>query len=590
MNGLYSLRRKPTQEYDSMMGPIFPNVPGSPPPQIRDVSQPQPDETQNSLLNAMKIIQALKGQPEKGQPPFKPSIEPRSNPLPSNNVLYDFYNPPATDVGPSYSIPGRQRGGPVQEDQPYFVGEGGPEVIIPQSDGTIIPSPEVAPDLTGNTLRNLAVTNPNLSFKNFITPSTETTPSNALLRATTPPTEPVAKKPVNSLLDYWAKPVIGKMPLDQFVQIAGALSSAIAPREWSGRVGNVLSQMGGAAYAERVKREGEELERQRKEPENILRRRLLEAQITEAEIPREWGAFSKSLRGAIDPDTKEIYKESKILQKFHEATRAPKEPTSHVSAPFESGGKMWQTVTKDGKVETIPLIPGEIRGPSITTEGITETTVGLPQEQLKGKEKEVKVPTLKEEFKNINGIPHKRQIEWNPATKQWSPKGDWIRTEKPEKAEKPEKLTLTDVKTAYSMDIGNIKNQMMTEMTPNEQITLSGTTQDKLLDLWLAGKVGKSLPSERKKYYIDRLQKIEKYYGDLTNEVLRKKGVKIPQKVGPEIFEDPQANLLTDIEYEGSKARGKMAPGPGPSQEIFKDKQGKEMIKDPTSSTGWRYR
>ena len=37
-------------------------------------------------------------------------------------------------------IPGRAEGGPVREDQPYIVGEKGPEVVVPKQDGVVIPS------------------------------------------------------------------------------------------------------------------------------------------------------------------------------------------------------------------------------------------------------------------------------------------------------------------------------------------------------------------------------------------------------------------------------------------------------------------
>ena len=127
----------------------------------------------------------------------------------------------------------------------------------------------------------------------------------------------------------------------------------------------------------------------------------------------------------------------------------------------------------------------------------------------------------------------------------------------------PEKFTMADVKLGYSMDVGNIKNQMMIEMTPDEQINLSGQPDVNILALLLSGKVGKSLSPEKKKLYIGKLQEIEKYYGDLTNQVLGRKGVKIPTRVVPE-------NL--------------------PSQKIFRDKNGREIVKDPTSSTGWRYK
>lgn len=38
-------------------------------------------------------------------------------------------------------IPGRQAGGPVAQSQPYIVGEQGPEVMVPEQPGTIVPTP-----------------------------------------------------------------------------------------------------------------------------------------------------------------------------------------------------------------------------------------------------------------------------------------------------------------------------------------------------------------------------------------------------------------------------------------------------------------
>ena len=74
-----------------------------------------------------------------------------------------------------------------------------------------------------------------------------------------------------------------------------------------------------------------------------------------------------------------------IRDYIKESTKPGKEIAPHISAPFESDGKMWQTITyPDGRVLTKPLIP-EGRGPSITKGGITETTLGLPQGQLKAK-------------------------------------------------------------------------------------------------------------------------------------------------------------------------------------------------------------
>ena len=103
----------------------------------------------------------------------------------------------------------------------------------------------------------------------------------------------------------------------------------------------------------------------------------------------------------------------------------------------------------------------------------------------------------------------------------------------------PEKLTMADIKSAYSMDIGNIKNQMMIEMTPDEQINLAGQPDVNILALLLSGRVGKSLSPEKKKYYTEKLQEAEKFYGDLTNQVLGRKGAKIPDSKPPTPTEKP---------------------------------------------------
>jgi len=497
------LLRRRDIEYNPMEGPIFPNVPGPPPPQPVNVSKSQSNEAGNSLLSAMKIMQSLKGQPAQGQPaqsgggytggnalrwklnyPTSPDLSfenfqtpetteklPPGLPLsrvtgvpnlpgvidyserfggPGDPVIYDssragtiggvksykyvspelfagrsqneireiyrnLYSEPArreyeTPIGqgeaaglkggtgaegyltnefppvtsvPGYShftgydpipgvkrvptkggfifeitdeekfqdwlddgimtperiavrdaleevketplasipVRGRQLGGSMKKMNPYLVGEEGPEVVVPEEDGTVIP--------------NNALLNPNLSFKNFQTPTIEptvapispvTTQNNALLgplpeSGTPSVTAEPTPKPTNALLDYWSKPVIGNMPLDKFVQIAGALSSAIAPREPMGRVGNVLSQIGGAAYKERVG-----------EPLNELRKQYLEAHIKklgEPEKPTEWGAFYKEHMNMINPATGKTYTVGETLKKFHEAQAIPKEPTYH---------------------------------------------------------------------------------------------------------------------------------------------------------------------------------------------------------------------------------------------------------------------
>ena len=63
------------------------------------------------------------------------------------------------------------------------------------------------------------------------------------------------------LYDDWKKPVFGNMPLDKFVQLTGMMANAIAPNEWSGRLGRDMANMAGQASNDR--RDYEEREQQR---------------------------------------------------------------------------------------------------------------------------------------------------------------------------------------------------------------------------------------------------------------------------------------------------------------------------------------
>lgn len=61
--------------------------------------------------------------------------------------------------------------------------------------------------------------------------------------------------------DYWKTPVVGKMPLDQFVQLTGMMANAVAPDEWSGRLGKQMAAV--ATQADIDRRDYEEREQQR---------------------------------------------------------------------------------------------------------------------------------------------------------------------------------------------------------------------------------------------------------------------------------------------------------------------------------------
>ncbi len=484
MNELYNLRRKVRglPEKDPTEGPIYPNVLDQAHLETGNVSQDE--NVNNSLLNLFRVTQALKGgeqiQPDRGSNVL---LNPRPSEAKVPSLLYS--SPQETTL---------ERAS-----------------LLPPS----IPRQEVSP----NAVRNIVTQAPTV----------------------------VPQKPANALLDYWAQPAVGKMPLDQFVQIAGGLSHAFAPQEPMGRAGGFLSQIGGAAYAARVARE-EEMRRE------------------EAKPPTEWGAFYKEHMNTINPTTGKTYTIGETLKEFHQLSEKPKEAEYDIDVEQDPVTEKWYhgrrdkstgVLTRD-RLATPAEITDKVTGPQKEPtpqyveriENIGGVDKLVKKEIISGKSfiagdateedkrriitgKEA-APTLKFEYKNIKGVPHERQMEWNSATKQWIPKGDWIRKEKPEGIKAGEKLTMSDVKSAYSMDVGNIKNQMMIEMTPDEQANLAGQPTENILALLLAGRAGKSLSPERKKLYIDKLQEVETYYGDLTNQVLGRKGAKIPQmSLGP---------------------------------------------------------
>jgi len=69
---------------------------------------------------------------------------------------------------------------------------------------------------------------------------------------------------------YWGNKVFGKIPLDQFVQMAGMLANSFNPDD---PLGKQLAAMGGEAYKERMKREYEG-------PNKLLERRLKQEQLS----------------------------------------------------------------------------------------------------------------------------------------------------------------------------------------------------------------------------------------------------------------------------------------------------------------------
>ncbi len=127
---------------------------------------------------------------------------------------------------------------------------------------------------------------------------------NSLLQNSVVDTPPVVN---TDFEQYWGQPVGSKkfnVPLDRFVQLAGMAAHAINPTETSGILGKDLSQMGGEAYNERIKRE-------RETPNELLRQQIAKAHLTKLreEVPEPWDIYyrDKTAQGYDGPETLKMY-------------------------------------------------------------------------------------------------------------------------------------------------------------------------------------------------------------------------------------------------------------------------------------------
>ncbi|MFA5037732.1 MAG: hypothetical protein WC479_11215 [Candidatus Izemoplasmatales bacterium] len=171
-----------------------------------------------------------------------------------------------------------------------------------------------------------------------------------------------------SFEQYWGQPIGGKkfkMPLDQFVRLAGMAAHAFNPTEASGILGKDLSEMGREMYGERVKRERDtvnELLRQRLirtqiknlEETEPIKNELTRLQISKLkeEQPKEWDVYLKEQRALGVPDVK-------IVKDFQERQRATIKPAYYYAQDDEGN----ISVFKDGD-----LISGSGKGKDVTKE------------------------------------------------------------------------------------------------------------------------------------------------------------------------------------------------------------------------------
>ena len=84
-------------------------------------------------------VPVFSGQPNAGTVPGAKPAQLDESGQPIQGTDTRLANTPAAPRGPE-PIPARAEGGPVEKGKPYVVGERGPEVVVPDNNGTVIPN------------------------------------------------------------------------------------------------------------------------------------------------------------------------------------------------------------------------------------------------------------------------------------------------------------------------------------------------------------------------------------------------------------------------------------------------------------------
>jgi len=90
---------------------------------------------------------------------------------------------------------------------------------------------------------------------------------------------------------------------------------------------------------------------------------------------------------------------------------------------------------------------------------------------------------------------------------------------------KEDKISITDIKNAYTMEMTGVKNRMLVDMTPEEQMNFANMAPEQLMAALMSGG-GKTLTPEKKKQYLGEIQEVENRYGGMIQERLGKGGLK----------------------------------------------------------------
>lgn len=118
--------------------PMGGGMPPAPPAPPMGGGAPAPGGMPPGMMEALMSGGAPGGAPGGGMPPAPPAQG--GMPPGMEGLLGPLM---AGAGGGKPPIPGRAMGGPVAEGEPYMVGEQGPEVMVPETDGEIIPNKEL---------------------------------------------------------------------------------------------------------------------------------------------------------------------------------------------------------------------------------------------------------------------------------------------------------------------------------------------------------------------------------------------------------------------------------------------------------------
>jgi len=196
-------------------------------------------------------------------------------------------------------------------------------------------------------------------------------------------------------------------------------------------------------------------------------------------------------------------------------------------APGEHNQKMIEIERQGGSLEKPSRMPvfNMKTGKKAGTIVVQENQIDQKEADLNQKNLTLNAPEGSDKTKEVLITNGKRTKLHQLKPGEEIPEGWRIRSES---ESKPEKLNLSDVRGAYGMEMQSIKTRMLIDMAPEERGQFSNLPPEHMLAMILAGG-GKSLSPEKKEQYINEIKQVDEYYGNLSQQVLGRKGVRMPK-------------------------------------------------------------